>query len=112
MYDFAIVALLGLAIWKTVGLVLGFLGTDLTSSFKALLTLGLGVVAALTLDYSVFAGWGISISDATYGQVMTGLMAGSMAYVWHHALGVVEAYGRYHRDQAREIESRQPPRAA
>ena len=112
MYDFAIVALLGLAIWKTVGMVLGFLGTDMTSSVKAFVTLGLGVVAALTLDYSLFAGWGIEISNANYGEVITGLMAGSTAYVWHQFVGLIEAYGRKNRDEARAIERQQPPRAA
>jgi hypothetical protein len=31
-----------------------------------------------------------------------------MAYVWHHSLGAVEAYGRRNRDEAREIERRNP----
>jgi hypothetical protein len=42
------------------------------------------------------------------GPVFTGLVLGSMAYVWHHALGAVEAYGRRNRDEAREIERRNP----
>lgn len=111
MYDFTIVALLGLAVWKLVGMILGFLGTDVTSSVKALFTLGLGVIATLTLDYSIFASWGIEVSNADYGVVVTGLMAGTAAYLWHHAIGLLEAYGRKGRDEARAIE-KQPPRAA
>ena len=79
MYDFAIVALLGLAIWKAVGMVLGFVNVETTSAVKAFITLGLGVVAALTLQYSLFAGWGVAIGNETYGQIITGLIAGSMA---------------------------------
>ena len=112
MYDFAIVALLGLAIWKTVGMVFGFLGIDLTSSVRAFATLGLGVVATLTLDYSLFANWGIEVRNADYGEVITGLMAGTTAYVWHTLLGLIEAYGRKNRDEARAMERQQPPRAA
>lgn len=111
MYDFAIVALIGLATWKVVGMVLGLFNMDLTSSVKAVLTLGTGVIAALLLDYSVFAGWDVSIRNADTGVVMTGLIAGSFAYVWHHALGLIEAYGRRNRDEARELE-RHSPRAA
>jgi hypothetical protein len=112
VYDFAIVALLGLATWKVAGMVFGLLGIDLTSSVRALVTMGLGIVAALTLDYSLFASWDISVSNGDYGTVITGFIIGGLAYVWHNALGLVEAYGRYHRDQAREIESRSTPRAA
>ncbi|HEX9712182.1 MAG TPA: hypothetical protein VGB52_06470 [Actinomycetota bacterium] len=111
MYDFAIVALLGLAAWKVVGMVLGLFNLDLTSSIRAVLTLGIGVVATLLLDYSVFAAWDISIRNADTGVVITGLMVGAMAYVWHHAVGLIEAYGRRNRDEARELE-RHTPRAA
>lgn len=112
MYDFAIVALLGLAAWKVVGMLFGLLNLDLASSMRALVTLALGIVAALILDYSLFAGWDISVRNSDVGTVLTGLIIGGMAYVWHHTLGLVEAYGRHHRDQAREIESRHTPRAA
>lgn len=106
MYHFAIVALLGLAVWKFVGMLLGFIKTELDSSVRAFLTLGVGVLAAEILDYSVFAGWGVTFRDSWMGPVFTGLVVGSMAYVWHHTLGLVEAYGRRNRDEAREIEHR------
>ena len=44
MYNFAIVALLGLAIYKTVDFVLGLLGIELPTAIKTFVTLGLGVV--------------------------------------------------------------------
>lgn len=111
MHHFAIVALLGLALWKTVGFLVGAFGKDLTSTVRAFMTLGLGVVAAYLLDYSLFAGWGVDIRSTDMGLIFTGLIAGSMAYVWHEVLGLVEAYGRRNRDEAREIE-RRAPRAA
>jgi hypothetical protein len=106
MYHFAIVALLGLACWKFVGMLIGFIKTDLDASVRAFLTLGIGVVMTELLDYSVFAGWGVTFRDSWMGPAFTGLVVGSMAYVWHYSLGVVEAYGRRNRDEAREIEHR------
>src|SRR5687767_3551796 len=108
MYNFAILALLGLALWKTVGMVLGLIGKDFASSVKSLITLALGVVTAFVLDYSLFAGWGIDVSNTDVATAVTGLMIGSMAYVWHYAIGLIEASGRARRDEARELETRSP----
>ena len=106
MYHLAIVALLGLALWKVVGMLLGFAGQELQSHVKAFLTLGLGVVTAEVLDYSIFAAWGVSLREAWMGPVFTGLIIGGAAYVVHPIVGIFEAYGRKGRDEAREIERR------
>lgn len=106
MYHFAIVALLGLALWKVVGTLLGFIGNDLPSHVKGTVTLGLGVAAALLLDYSVFGAWGVTFRETWMDSVFTGLVIGSMAYVAHSLMGLIEAYGRRSRDEAREIERR------
>lgn len=111
MYDFAIVALLGLACWKFVGTLLGILGLDLSSAFKAVITLGVGVVGTAVLDYSLFAGWDVAVRTDWMGPFFSGLIVGSMAYVWHYALGWIEAQGRRNRDEAREIERRGPQAA-
>ena len=111
MYHFAIVALLGLAIWKFVGMVLGFAGRDFPSHIRALLTLGLGVVTAYMLEYSIFSAWGVTVATEWVDRAFTGLIIGGMAYVVHTTVGLIEAYGRRNRDEARALESR-PPRAA
>jgi len=112
MYHFAIVALLGLALWKFVGMLLGFAGAkDAPSHIRAFVALGLGVVTAYLLDYSVFAGWGIAVRESWMGLVATGLILGGMTYFVHATIGLIEAYGRRNRDEAREIE-RRAPRAA
>jgi hypothetical protein len=108
VYHFAIVALLGLATYKTVDFVLGLLGIELSAAIKTFVTLGLGVLATELLDYSVFAGWGVDIREAWMGPLFTGLMVGAMAYVWHAALGVIARYGGS-RDEAAEART---PRAA
>jgi hypothetical protein len=89
MYNFAIVALLGLAIYKTVDFVLGLLGIELPTAIKTFVTLGLGVVATELLDYSVFAAWGVKVRTTWMGPFFTGLMVGAMTYVWHATLGYV-----------------------
>lgn len=107
MYHFAIVALLGLATWKFVGMLVGLLKMDdADASVRAFVTLGIGVAAAEILDYSVFGGWGVSFRADWMGPFFTGLVIGAFAYVWHYTLGLVEAYGRRNRDEARQIEGR------
>jgi hypothetical protein len=108
MYDFAIVALLGLAVYKTTEFVVGLLGLDLSPAIKTFVTLGLGVLATELLDYSVFAAWGVSVRDGWMGPFFTGLIVGGMTYVWHEVLGYVGGSRRGHTE---EIESR-TPRAA
>jgi len=107
VYEFAIVALLGLAVYKTVDFLTGLTKMD-EPAIRTFTTLGLGVVATWILDYSVFAAWGVNIREAWMGAVFTGLIVGGLAYVWHEALGVLEGYGRRQRDEAIEIENRMP----
>ena len=85
MYDFAVVALLGLAVFKVVDLVEEFV-TPLRR-VHALLALALGVVAAIALDYSLFRGFGIELRSDTAGIWATGLMVGGMGTVWRADLG-------------------------
>ncbi len=108
VYHFAIVALLGLATYKTVDFVLGLLGIDLSAALKTFVTLGVGVLATELLDYSVFAGWGVSIREAWMGPFFTGLMVGAMCYVWPAVIGVIARYGGT-RDESTDART---PRAA
>lgn len=106
MYDFAIVALLGLAAYKTTELVAGILKID-EGRMRLLATLGVGVVFTELLDYSVFAAWGISIRETWMGPVFTGLVVGAIGYAWDHALDVVAGFAGRSRD-----EEHRTPRAA
>lgn len=108
MYHFAIVALLGLAAYKVTEVLLDLSGMKLRAAWKSIVTLGIGVAAAEVLDYSVFAGWGITVAEDWMGPVFTGLIVGATTYLWHEVLGLLEGYGRRSRDQAMEIESRSP----
>jgi hypothetical protein len=108
MYHFAIIALLGLAAYKTVDFLLEVSGIKATTAFKTLLTLGVGVLFTEILDYSVFSGWGVSLRDTWMGPVWTGLIVGGMAYVWPSVLGLIEGFGGRRGEDA----ERRTPRAA
>ncbi|HEX7168884.1 MAG TPA: hypothetical protein VF230_18040 [Acidimicrobiales bacterium] len=83
MYDFAIVILMGLALFKVVDLVEEFV-PQLTK-FHVLLTLVLAVAGAFVLDYSVFANWDIDLRNADTGVWMTGLMIAGTTSIWRAA---------------------------
>ena len=109
MYHFAIIALLALATAKTVEFVLGLVGLDRSATIKTFVTLGTGVLATELLDYSVFAGWGITIREAWMGPFFTGLMVGALTYVWPSVVDSVS--GLTHRGSSESSETR-TPRAA
>ena len=85
MYDFAIVALLGLATLKVTDLLEELVPA--LARFSAFLRLAIGVVAAVAIDYSLFTAFGVSVREHWLGTWATGLMIGSMATVWRVAFG-------------------------
>ena len=83
MYDFAIVILLGLALFKVVDLV-----EDLVpqlTRFHMLITLVVAVAGAVVLDYSVFSRWGVDFRTSDMGTWMTGLVIAGTTSVWRAA---------------------------
>jgi hypothetical protein len=109
MYEFATVALLGLAVCKLVDLGSN-LGT-LSRATKITLAVLMGVGLTWLLDYNVYAGWSQVFRKAWMGTVGTGFTIAAIATVWHEILDVLSSYSRRSYDQANEIESR-IPRAA
>jgi hypothetical protein len=90
MYDFAVVALLGLATLQVVDLLGGLVPA--VARFRSLLTFALAIAAAVAIDYSVFAGYGIPVRDAWMGTWGTGLIIGSLATVWQTLFGYLRAH--------------------
>jgi len=84
MYEFAVVALLGLAVLKVVDLVEELVPG--TARFRTLATFVLAVAAVVAIDYSVFAGFDITLRESTMGPWITGVIVGSLASVWHAVL--------------------------
>ena len=85
MYHFAVLALLALAVVKTVD----FLADNLTTlqKMRSLLTFVFGVGVAWLLDYSIFSGWGIAVRDADMGMVVTGFAIAGLTVPWRALFG-------------------------
>jgi hypothetical protein len=80
MYEFAIVALLALAILKVTDFVSDLV--PLLERFRSIVALVLALVVVVGLDYSLFAGWGIDIREATYGPWVTAVVVWGLTVPW------------------------------
>jgi glutamate synthase domain-containing protein 1 len=85
MYEFAVIALLGLAVLKVAELVEEFVPGLVR--FHTFLTFLLGITAVVAADYSIFAGYHIPLREAWMGTWATGLIVGSIASAWRVLLG-------------------------
>lgn len=83
MYDFAIIALLGLALFKLVDVVED-IAPQLTQ-FHSLLGVIVAVAAAFAVDYSVFERYEIGLREEWMGTVATGLMVAGTTSAWRAA---------------------------
>ena len=91
MYTFAVAALLALATLKVVDLLETLVPS--VARGRGVLTFALAIAAAVAIDFSVFADYGISVRDAWMGTWGTGLMIGSLAAVWQAAFGYLGSLG-------------------
>jgi hypothetical protein len=85
MYQFAVVALLALALVKFVDFLDGALPA--VSGFRSVLTFVLGIVAVWALDYSLFEGFGIATRSRDMGMVLTGFMVAGLTVPWRAIFG-------------------------
>jgi hypothetical protein len=83
MYDFAVVALMGLALWKVVDLLEDFVPG--MTRFHNLATIVLGVAAAVAADYSLFKGFHVALRDSWMGPWATGLVIAGTTSAWRAA---------------------------
>jgi hypothetical protein len=90
MYEFATVALLGLAVAAVVSLIGHLRSVSRTAALALALLVGLGLSWAT--DYSAFAGWGIHFRALWMGPVATGLVIGAVAIAWSEILAAFTAY--------------------
>jgi hypothetical protein len=84
MHDFAVIALLALAVVKLVDFVTENLDMP---RMRSLLTFVGALVAVWLLDYSVFAGWDIAVRDEDLAVVMTGFMVAGLTVPWRAVFG-------------------------
>ena len=85
MYDFAVVALLALAVVKAVDFVTDNLGD--MKRMRSLLTFVAGIGVVWLLDYSLFDGWHVAIRNGDAGMWMTGLVVAGMTTPWRALFG-------------------------
>lgn len=85
MYQFAVVALLGLATLKVVDLLEELVPA--LARLRALLVLAIGIAAAVALDYSLFRGFHIAVRHAWMGTWATGFVIGGLSTVWRVVFG-------------------------
>ena len=89
MYEFATVALLGLGVLGVTNLIVELVPDS--ARFRTLFMFVLAVAGVVALDYSVLAGFGIDVRDASMGPWVTGLIVGSLAMAWQTALAWLHA---------------------
>ena len=109
MYEFATIALLGLAVCKLVDLA-GNLG-HLSRAAKITLAILMGVGLTWLLDYNVYAGWSQAFRKGWMGTVATGITIAAVSAVWHEIVGVLSSYAGRSSGHASAVEAR-TPRAA
>ena len=83
MYDFAVIALLALAVVKVVDFLTDTV--DGLRRMRGVLTLLLGLGAVWLLDYSLFEDFGIAIRNRTSGVWMTGFIVCGLTVAWRAA---------------------------
>jgi hypothetical protein len=85
MYQFAIVALLALAVVKVVDFIDGTIPA--VSGFRSVLTFVFGLASVWALDYSLFEGFGIATRNSDMAMVMTGFIVAGLTVPWRALFG-------------------------
>lgn len=104
MFEFAVIALLSLATIKVVDLLMDFLPME-PPILRSLLTFIVAIGSVWILDYSVFAGWGITLRNGTLAVWATGFIVAGMTSGWraifrlftHDTATADETLGEHHR---------------
>ena len=85
MYDFAVMALLALAVIKAVD----FLAQNIAAldRLRSVLTFVAAVVAVWAIDYSLFERFDIAVRDRDTGMWLTGFMVAGLTVPWRALFG-------------------------
>jgi hypothetical protein len=83
VHDFAIVLMLGLALFKLVDLIEDYVPA--LTKFHALVSTAIAVAGMWFMDYSLFRSYDIGLREDWMGTVLTGLMVVGMTSVWRAA---------------------------
>jgi hypothetical protein len=80
MHDFVIVVLMSLALWKFVDLVEDMLPG--LARFHTFMTVVFGVAAVVAMNYSMFAGYHVTLRQSWMGPWATGLAIAGTTSAW------------------------------
>lgn len=105
MHAFGIAVLLGLAVMIVAALVERYLAT--VPEVRALVFLGLGIIAAWVMDFGLWREWQMSTRADWLDVTLTGVIIGGIAHAWHVLLGFVGGLSRKVTDEATTIERTQ-----
>ncbi|HZP90368.1 MAG TPA: hypothetical protein VFC04_05160 [Actinomycetota bacterium] len=105
MHAFGIALLLGLAVMIVAALAERYLAK--TPEVRALVFLGLGIIAAWVMDFGLWREWAMTTRAGWLDTTLTGVILGGIAHVWHVLLGFVEGMSRKVADEASTIERTQ-----
>ena len=90
MYEFAIVVLLGIGVFKVVDMLNEYVNL---SKVQSLFTIGLGALTCWALGFSLFSQWEIGVRSEALGYIGTGLMVAAAGYatpqVFEHVAEVI-----------------------
>ena len=85
MYTFAVILLLGLALFKIVDAFEDL--APATAKLHGLLTLGIAVIGAFVIEFSLFDDWGVALREDWMGTFLTGAAVAGTTSVWRAAFG-------------------------
>ncbi len=85
MYQFAIVALLALAVVKVVDFIDGTIPA--LSGLRSVFTFLFGIAAVWALDYSLFDGFGIATRNRNMAMLITGFIVAGLTVPWRALFG-------------------------
>jgi hypothetical protein len=90
VYEFAIVVLLGIGVFKVVDMLNEYVNL---AKVQSLLTIALGAIVAWALGFSLFAQWEIPVRSEALGYLGTGLMLAAAGYatpqVFEHVAEII-----------------------
>ncbi len=105
MHAFGIAVLLGLAVMLVAALVERYLAR--IPEVRALVFLGLGIIAAWVMDLGLWREWEMPTRAGWLDVTLTGFMIGGLAHAWHVLLGFIGGLSRKVADEATTIERTQ-----
>jgi len=85
MYQFAIVALLALAVVRVVDFIDG--AVPAVAGFRSAFTFLFAIGAVWALDYSLFEGFGIATRSRDLGMILSGFIIAGITVPWRAAFG-------------------------